>query len=270
MNYRDRTIRKSDFWTKLLRQANDLLARSLGFTMTYKRPDFTGRVPKVKDIVISPAGCYTCRGSIVDLKIDSARVRPSLTYAMTCERKIFTTPQKLLGTNNTYVRASEALIKIETDMGVYSVRIPPIYSNPELNANVGEIIASMLSPEQFTQAYGLGWVLADGRAVPENSRYKSFVGPSVPDLRGVFLRGRNYNRDPNTGNPDNDKEPGAYQADELKSHDHGYALYNDKIPRTGGSVYDIWRNDKPARTTATGGLETRPRNVTVNYYIKID
>ena len=250
---------------------NDNLARTIQFTMVYTPTPFTKRLPKVKNIMVSPAGCYTCSGSIATLKADSTqRANPHEPYTLTCERKIVAQAFKQIGSDNTYVRANDALISIETDMGQYTVRIPPLYSIPELNSRVGEIIASMLSPDKFALVYGSDWVLADGRPVPDNSRYKAYVGPNAPDLRGVFLRGRNYDRPPTDGNPSGDTPLGTYQVDELKSHDHGYTVYNDKIPRTGGSTADIWRNDKPARTTPTGGLETRPRNVTVNYYIRIN
>jgi microcystin-dependent protein len=91
----------------------------------------------------------------------------------------------------------------------------------------------------------------------------------VPDLRGEFLRGVDSGRGIDTG-----RALGSSQADELKSHTHriiGSAggentdAYN---PSTGvcsaNSYYGIFGGG----IENTGGSETRPRNVAINYCIK--
>jgi len=153
---------------------------------------------------------------------------------------------------------------------------------------VGAIVASVLDYQQFLKANGLDqldnsnmkiapWVPCDGRILSV-SRYAEYSGGKVPDLRGVFLRGINdygVAFATVTTVPDQQKNPenklaGEFQLDMFKAHDHGITTYYDKIPRTGGTTSDIWRNDRPTRTSMEGGAETRPKNVTVYYYIKIN
>ena len=55
---------------------------------------------------------------------------------------------------------------------------------------VGTIVASILDEAQFSAQNGTGWILADGRDV-SGSNYAVVKGENnVPDLRGVFLRGK--------------------------------------------------------------------------------
>ena len=101
----------------------------------------------------------------------------------------------------------------------------------------------------------------------------------LPDLRGVFLRGTDYQRglDPDknsrsyggyTGASGN--QVGSMQGDQLKSHRH-FVGYLHKRSFLGASA-----RDKPIKdcdgsdyyTRDTGGNETRPVNLNVNYIIK--
>ncbi|MEL6699634.1 MAG: hypothetical protein AAFP89_25575 [Bacteroidota bacterium] len=158
---------------------------------------------------------------------------------------------------------------------------------------VGTILSSILSFADFKEAmYGknykeeaVEWLPADGSVSPPNSPYFDLVfgDPSyasyiknegkIPDLRGVFLRGKNSNRSTNDGNPEGNKPLGTYQRDELKSHDHPYkdfhandpaGIHNGPIRPNPGHNKDLDRV-----TSRRGGAETRPRNVTINFYIKI-
>jgi len=87
----------------------------------------------------------------------------------------------------------------------------------------------------------------------------------LPESRGEFLRGWDHGRGVDAG-----RALGSYQADELKSHDHTlegsinftYTLNPDgnfKPFKNGASTY---------KTGATGGNETRPRNLSVMWCIK--
>lgn len=90
--------------------------------------------------------------------------------------------------------------------------------------------------------------------------------PKLPDLRGEFVRGLDGGRGIDTG-----RALGSAQADEVKEHGHtvhiGFntttALTSSPAstigPNPGGSSFD---------TAQTGGPETRPRNVAMNYIIK--
>ena len=88
----------------------------------------------------------------------------------------------------------------------------------------------------------------------------------VPDLRGQFIRMFD-----NTGLVDVDRAAsgfGLVQADELESHTHTYSNLT-----TGGGSWDT-TSGSPTQaevfppTSATGGTETRPTNVALNYFIK--
>ncbi len=87
---------------------------------------------------------------------------------------------------------------------------------------------------------------------------------NLPDLRGEFLRGWDDARGVDPGRP-----LGGFQGDDFKSHTHitapsfagaayGTAFY--------GAVTPI--PDDAGPTSATGGIETRPRNLAVQFLIK--
>jgi len=89
---------------------------------------------------------------------------------------------------------------------------------------------------------------------------------NLPDLRGEFIRGLDAGRGIDVG-----RVLGSWQPDVIKSHTHtvnGFALTmpGNQIP------WYNWGNRAMANnsptTTATGGTETRPRNVAMNYCIK--
>ena len=101
----------------------------------------------------------------------------------------------------------------------------------------------------------------------------------LPDLRGVFLRGTDYGRglDPDRNNRSfggytgaTGNQVGSMQQDQLKSHKH-FMGYLHKRSFMGGNA-----SDKPIKdcdgsdyyTRDTGGNETRPVNLNVNYIIK--
>lgn len=136
---------------------------------------------------------------------------------------------------------------------------------------VGTILESMLTEAQFQTQLGnpspATWVLADGRSAV-GTTYQSITGFStVPDLRGIFTRGKNNGRSDGNQNPDGDLPLGTYTADKFASHSH-----------TGAAAPAA--NGPPAATTlnyfgnttsgVTGGNETAPKNVTVNCFIRIN
>ena len=124
----------------------------------------------------------------------------------------------------------------------------------------------------------------------------------LPDLRGRFLRGmdKSSGNDPNAGSRTGGNVLGSIQADEFKSHDHtgstdweaahthglnmvdtddgnfsnqpGQHPTGDAV-KYNGSDFDISTeaaggHDHSVTINARGGLETRPKNVYVNYIIK--
>ncbi len=132
----------------------------------------------------------------------------------------------------------------------------------------------------------------DGRqfevtSVTPVTAYAKLTGKfNTPDLRGLFLRGLNVME--TTGAPPipypqsyNDPDGasrtvGDFQADEFKEHAHVYQYFTNSI------ITDM-SNDKDQRkcsfgdtqalettTAGTGAQETRPRNVSIYYYMRIN
>jgi phage-related tail fiber protein len=85
---------------------------------------------------------------------------------------------------------------------------------------------------------------------------------NLPDLRSEFIRGLDDGRGVDTG-----RALGSSQADELKSHTHTY-LTRAYTAVQSGSNLACWVGDATANTGATGGTETRPRNVALLAVIK--
>jgi len=150
-----------------------------------------------------------------------------------------------------------------------------------------------------------GWLLCDGSAVSRTNYAALFAAIStawgagdgsttfnLPDMRGVFLRGVNGARSDGNGDPDaaNRAGPanganggnavGSYQADQFAAHNHiegsseGVGDPRDIYGsiQIGGSIWGDNQysamNTAHAYTSASGGNETRPKNVYVNYIIK--
>lgn len=117
---------------------------------------------------------------------------------------------------------------------------------------VGTIMHSMLTEVQFQSQMNTNWVLMDGRSVA-GSVYSSLTGSAtIPDATGRFLRGKGAN------NPDGNLALGTYQSDTSRVVG-GIAFDGSSYPLFGasgsGSAY---------------GNETRPKNITVNIFIKIN
>lgn len=90
---------------------------------------------------------------------------------------------------------------------------------------------------------------------------------NLPDLRGEFIRGWDDGRGVDSG-----RAFGSTQADDFESHTHAFAgngVWIDNpgtwIANGGGSNINL---TQLAATAATGGTETRPRNVAMLYCIK--
>lgn len=82
--------------------------------------------------------------------------------------------------------ADALLAKVDTTL-------PRKISSGDLNP-VGAKTYSMLTEAQFQAQNGSGWVLADGRNVSGSDYHTKTGQTTVPDLRGVHLRGKNNGR----------------------------------------------------------------------------
>jgi len=136
---------------------------------------------------------------------------------------------------------------------------------------VGDIIQSMLTEEQFIAENGAGWVLADGRSV-SGTKYATLIGASIPDMRGQFLRGKNNSREDGEENPDGDLALGTYSADKFASHNHPIRVRAGTTLDNGGSnvPYSGPGGTDGGIISNVGGNETAPKNVTVNFFIKVE
>jgi len=126
------------------------------------------------------------------------------------------------------------------------------------------------------------WIPADGRSIAGSQLSKLTGQSNSPDLRGRFLRGLNeiYSVDQpifditsaDSDDPNKNRKAGSYQQDSFTHHSHsingstlncgtppGYQVLNN----TPGPTYT-------QSTSAVGGSETRPKNISVYYYIKIN
>lgn len=160
----------------------------------------------------------------------------------------------------------------------------------ELNTTFGDIDADLKTvsdvaygalesfPGQIT-AYGgttapTGWLMCNGAAVSRTTYSALFgiigtaygVGDgsttfNVPELRGEFLRGNDNGRGVDTS-----RVLGSAQADELKAHTHT-APATTSVDRGNGGQATAGQFGTTT-TSSTGGTETRPRNVSVNFIIK--
>jgi hypothetical protein len=147
---------------------------------------------------------------------------------------------------------------------------------------VGTVVHSMLTLAQFQSIYGTTWVLADGGSAT-GSMYAAVTGSStVPDMRGQFLRGKNNGRADGNQDPDGERLAGNLQGHQFASHNHGGSTAAQNLSRNFGAGTGAYAAGTHGTDTtraegshahtinAEGGNETRPRNVAVNIFIKIN
>lgn len=157
---------------------------------------------------------------------------------------------------------------------------------------VGTVITSTLSYEKFRKSVKdpdvfdpkkSRWSPADGRNIEHSEYYKVVESLHVPDLRGVFLRGLNVfdvNEKEPVSNTQKDPEAnrikvGSFQNDQIRFHSHESNLRIVKNNWEGGpnvryQAFEIPGQANNLNTAPFGGDETRPKNVAVYYYIKIN
>jgi hypothetical protein len=173
--------------------------------------------------------------------------------------------------NDSFLLAKITALQLKCDSVANDRRV-----QDSLNSPKGIIVASLVAPDLngWMPNTNHTWAVCDG-----DPAKKSLVigiglpGDSIPDLRGVFLRGLDFisSGRPTTGlDPDATRAAGSYQVDAFASHAHGTQGYVS----LGGNPVDNFDHGpfsllSSSGTSATGGPETRPRNVAVYYYIKV-
>jgi hypothetical protein len=148
---------------------------------------------------------------------------------------------------------------------------------------VGMVVYADLTEVQFQALNGTGWVLADGRNVA-GSTYATVTGnATVSDLRGVLVRSKNNGRSDGNQDPDGERALRSFQNDALQNITGGFqaAYYNSNVSgafqANGTSInqQDAGITARPSMTfdasrVARTSSETRPRNVALNAFIKIN
>ena len=173
-------------------------------------------------------------------------------------------------------------------------RAKTILQSDSVLVPIGTVVSSLLSPDQLDRIYPGGqfwvhWAPADGNAtkIDPSTPYAmalNSIGDGdnalhPPDLRGMFLRGLNTFHADNTridgrGDPDSPSRTsaGEYQTDAFKGHSHDVNFHAGG-KSAGGPHRDIEygtpNGDQLVTTTRAGAAETRPRNVSVYFYIRI-
>lgn len=162
---------------------------------------------------------------------------------------------------------------------------------------VGTIVQSMLSLSQFQSLYGTGWVLADGSSVSGSMYHAVTNNATVPDARGLFLRAAGTRGTQIGGVTYTGGNAGDANGDTMQGHKHNVndpghthaAPGAQSSASTGGflrgSVPEFVNASTDARTTGISvqnpstdgssgnprtGAETRPANLAVNVFIKIN
>lgn len=173
---------------------------------------------------------------------------------------------------------------------------------------IGDIRTSILTESQFNSVQGFGWVLADGRSVA-GSPYSALTGnANVPDLRGQFLRGKNYTRAdayqdlngnsaegtqrafktamPSAGwsiaqggaHSHTENTAGAYNTPVLTSQTlntgtlpptQSFAIWDGSTQSVGAHSHVINTSSTHNHNISGGDIETSPNHVVVNYFIYI-
>ena len=122
---------------------------------------------------------------------------------------------------------------------------------------IGEIRAADMTLSEFQAVNGTGWIIADGASCT-GSVYAAVTGHSVvPDSKDRVLRGLG---------PTYSAALSATQADQLAAHTHTQTI-EAAVPELQSGASTGFGSGS---TGSTGGNETRMKNVTVNYFIKIN
>lgn len=166
---------------------------------------------------------------------------------------------------------------------------------------VGDVKYSILNPAQFAAENGTCWVPMDGRPLAPTDKLRTITGmTSVPNGGGLFVRAQDFGgvapglASDNDPARDHNSAIATVQQDDLESHTHtmnsaGAHTHTVTMGRegddsgTGGSA-DEWTlhqtsldsvttNSSGTHTHTinnTGGSETRPKNLNLWVYIRIN
>ena len=150
----------------------------------------------------------------------------------------------------------------------------------QLNMPIGSVLAYWMTddiPATWAECDGSSFVIPTDESDPTWSLYQvlgtyynhgSTPGGSfsIPDSRGWFMR----HLDPSSGvDPDADRIVGSTQEDSFKSHTHTFerAYYSGNVNYITRGKHTSPIGDETV--SATGGAETRPKNLAMLWIMKI-
>ncbi|MEL6391031.1 MAG: hypothetical protein AAFQ02_12810 [Bacteroidota bacterium] len=141
---------------------------------------------------------------------------------------------------------------------------------------VGDVKYSILDPVGFQGENGDCWVLMDGRDITGSRLSILTVQNIIPDTRGVFLRSYDTRTQIEGGamDPDrvNNNDPvGSFQDQSIQSHHHFVPASAPSDDGTGNITNGSGSESGGGQNSnATGGDETRPKNIAFYTYIRIN
>jgi hypothetical protein len=175
-------------------------------------------------------------------------------------------------------------------------KIPTVLARKEVAnfSKIGDVVSSMLSEAEFQAERDGTWILMDGRDVIGSDYAILKTGDAVtshniPDARGQFLRGLDPSGtvDPEgatrtlgdsqghstalPNNPWTTSNSGNHRHSEGSGGNATNLSYN-KFAGASGTTYNTVYTDYAGAHTHTisgGDAESRPKNITVNHFIKI-
>lgn len=202
------------------------------------------------------------------------------------------------------IDGTELLPRAELTYAPYSIRAYTA-STVACSGAVGDVKYSILNPTQFAAENGDCWVPMDGRSIVGSKLAAATGRSSIPDCSGLFIRSQEF-----SGGTDNDPDRtsastiATIQQHQIFRHSHTvgqagghYHTYGDRriyedpwnALQFGGTVSsdDLYPDgdgtdgiDETRRTSdepdhvhplsETGGNETRPKNINLWTYIRIN
>ena len=149
---------------------------------------------------------------------------------------------------------------------------------------LGEVKQAFITEAQVQAEWGSGWILCDGRSVVGSDYQAEYGESNVPDLRGVFFRGKNNGRSDGNENPAGDQALGTYESDQANTVEQFSAGVVPGSPLQGSTTIPL--DGSTSEERLSGGFdggdcavtmtkfgydeEARPKSVTGNYFIKIN
>lgn len=149
---------------------------------------------------------------------------------------------------------------------------------------LGEVKSSFLTEAEVQADWGAGWILCDGRNVIGSDYNTAFGRTVVPDMRGIFFRGKNNGRADGNENPAGDQALETYEVDQANtvkrlqtSQPAGFQPTGFiDLPLGGGFGTSKLSGGFDGSNVNLGGEkfgygeEARVKSVTGNYFIKIN